>query len=169
MIWLCFHSQISFQIILNKAGGCYDRIDSFDEGVELSVRLLSTPDEWIPVAFIFLKNERRLQTDTDIGNRNTRFPIRGYSVEWVMCIGVGRTNVSINMSIISTEDAIQFRWLQTSGVSHSNLRDVWIIDNIAVIHVLTANQSYALLCESFDSSTLEWVQQVLFLPIVFTH
>ena len=123
--------------------------------MELSVRLLSTPEEWIPVAFIFLKNERGRRTPIYIGNRNTRFAIRGYSVERAMCIGVGRTNVSINMSNISTEDAIQFRWLQTSGVGPSELRDVWIIDNIAVIHVLTANQSYALLCESFDSSTLE--------------
>ena len=149
------HSQISFQIILNKAGGCYDAIDNFDEGVELSVRLLSTPEEWIPVAFIFLKNSGGHLTAIDIGNRNTRFAIRGYSVERVMCIGVGRTDISINMSIISIEDAIQFRWLQTSVVRSPILRDVWIIDNIAVIHVLTANQSYALLCESFDSSTLE--------------
>ena len=91
----------------------------------------------------------------EIGCPNGRFAIRGYSVEQAMCIGVGRTNVSINMSNISTEDAIQLRWLQTSVLGSSILSDVWIIDNIAVIHVLTANQSYALLCESFDSTTLE--------------
>ena len=123
--------------------------------MELSVRLLSTPEEWIPVAFIFLNIRTGNDMKIEMGRPNGWFAIRGYSVERAMCIGVGRTNVSINMSNISTEDAIQFRWLQTSGVGPSELRDVWIIDNIAVIHVLTANQSYALLCESFDSSTLE--------------
>ena len=54
-----FHSQISFQIILLKsAEECYDEIENFDEGIELSVRLLSAPDEWIPVAFIFLNRQR---------------------------------------------------------------------------------------------------------------
>ena len=151
-----FHSQISFQIILLKRQeACYDEIDSFDEGIELSVRLLSAPDEWIPVAFIFLNKRTGNDIEIDIGRPNGRFAIRGYSVERLMCIGVGRTNVSISMSNISTEDAIQIRWLQTSVLSSSILRDVWIIDNIAVIHVLTANKSYDLLCESFDSTTLE--------------
>ena len=100
------------------------------------------------MAFIFLKNRRGHQTATDIGNRNTRFTIHEYSVERVMGIGNGRTNVSINMSNISTDDTILFGWLQTSVLVYSVLRDVWIIDSIAAIHVLTANQSYALLCES---------------------
>ena len=153
---LMFYSQISFQIILLKSGEeCYDEIDNFDEGIELSVRLLSAPDEWIPVAFIFLNMKTSNDIKIEIGHRNGRFATRGYSVEQVMCIGVGRTNVSINMGNISTEDAIQLRWLQTSVLGSSVLRDVWIIDNIAVFHVVTANQSYALLCESFDSTTLE--------------
>ena len=156
-----FHSQISFQIILRRAGACYDPIDNFDEGVELSVRLLSVPEEWIPVAFIFLKNNNGTQTEIEIGRPNKGFTIRGYSVERLMGIDDGRTNVSLKMSIISAQYAIQFRWLQTSRVGNSVLRDVWIIDNIAVIHVLSAaNDASALLCETFDSTTLEYVLPV---------
>jgi len=155
-----FYSQISFQIVLDlnnaQCGqGSYDPIDNFDEGVELSIRLLSAPDEWIPVAFIFLANKKGTQSSTEIGSPNRMFAIRGYFVEHVRCVGVGRTNISIKIGNISTTDAIQFRWLQTSVVYKSILRDVWIIDNIAIIHVASADESQPLLCDSFESSTLE--------------
>ena len=46
-----FYSTVSYSIIFIGAGVC-NTINSYDEGVEFSARLLSMPEEWIPITYV---------------------------------------------------------------------------------------------------------------------
>ena len=79
---------------MDGPSSCYGPIDKYDDGVELSIRLLSAPEEWIPPAFIFLINN---VSSRFIGSYNKTLMIREYPIVHIIGIedGSGRTNVSI--------------------------------------------------------------------------
>jgi len=155
MLILQFCRQISFEIIVNKGGDCYDPIDNFDEGVELAVRLSSQPNEWIPVLFMYYHYPGSYRTASIyLGDRGKNFTIRGYEVEQVQ-LSMGINKVMTTICNMSENDSFQFRWLQTSELIPSVLRDVWIVDNIDVYYEHSNTSSSVLLTENFDNHSLK--------------
>ena len=126
-------------------------IDLFSEGVEFSLRLLSEPEEWIPIRFTY-------NSDTDrqaiyIGAPGEDFRLRGYKVEQSMASD-GWNKFEILICNFSLSDSIQFRWLQTSIFKPGGISDVWFMDNITIKLVQTSSRNN-LLMEEFNSEKLK--------------
>ena len=142
-----------------KETTCYDPTEDFDEGVELSVHLLSQPHEWIPVTFIYYIHNNNSHPGTSLvglGEQNDEnFRIRGYPVTPLL-LGSGKGQQTIQICDLNTSDSIQFRWLQSSVLSPSVVRDTWIIDNITVVlHQKFNANATTLLIETFDNTALK--------------
>ena len=101
----------------------------YDEGVEFSVRLFSLPEEWIPVTYIFRRDDRNDHIIISDGGG-----IRGYRVNESRQNGTNSTaKIMVDICNINISDSIQFRWLQTSFLRNGDiLRDVWILDNLEI-------------------------------------
>ena len=143
--------MVSFMIVFIRTGDDCNSVDDFNEGVEFSARLLSKPNEWIPLKYIYYRGDRR----TDEIIRMDESFIRGYMVEQT---SLSEDNSSINATIdicnFNISDFIQFRWLQTSYVN-SGVRDVWILDNIKISIVTSEHGNIVLLSETFDLRMLK--------------
>ena len=151
---------MSFLLSFAGGGGC-NRIDRFDEGVELSVRLLSAPMEWIPIVYIYPNNFTGPSYPIEIGLLNN-LRLRGYNVDMdqLILLEVGAEgNFSFTLCATDScginDDYVQFRWLQTSRFITSNMtRDVWSLDNIK-IYFVEMDYNNLILEESFENSFLE--------------
>ena len=122
-----------------------DPIDTFAEGIELSVHL-SSIDEWIPLIFAH-------SSDMDMNNPQE---IRGYRVDKMQSLQDDvLTKMSIDLCNFSFTDIIQFRWLQSTEaiLSINYPRDVWSLDNIEV-YVESGDQRCHVLVDSFENDTL---------------
>ena len=127
--------------------------------MEFSVHLSSVPDEWIPIKFIYFKNETS-SNDIFLGDIND-FRIRGYEVSLVHAYEesghASMTNVTIRMCNLSIATTIQYRWLQTSQFSESyssSPRELWILDDVEITFVTSENR-ITILNENFDCQELE--------------
>jgi len=152
------YSQISFDLILdNSEETCYNPTEDFDEGIELSVHLSSPPAEWIPVSFLYYIHNNGPHPGVslvDIGDRNDNFKIRGYEVR-LLELETGKGLQMMRICNLNTSESIQFRWLQTSVLNPSGMRDAWMLDNITVYHELYNGERITLLNENFDKADLE--------------
>jgi len=146
------YRNISFDVIFGRCPG--NSIDYFDEGVEFSFRLCSSPCEWIPIKFIYNRfgnySKKHWWDLIDIGEPNDNFMIRGYKVEQVQVND--HTTIHVNLCNLTLNSSIQFRWLQTSlnPWLRSNCFDVWGLDNIE-INLVAGGTNTSLLSENFNS------------------
>ena len=125
-------------------------IDSFNEGVELSIQTESS-DSWKPLIYLPLNNTQAeyndeendiCQIDLKLSDNNT---IRGYEVDirYIAVTGV----VKVPIHEVDISKMFRFRWLQTSCLRFFNCTrddekndecyydvadDVWRLDNITV-------------------------------------
>ena len=127
-------------------------IDEFSEGVEFSLRLLSEPEEWIPIRFTYNTMSNR-NKEIDIGAPGEDFRLRGYKVEQSM-VSYGWNKFEIQICNFSLSDSIQFRWLQTSIFRPGGISDVWFMDNIT-INLVQPSSRKNLLMEEFNSEKLK--------------
>ena len=142
---LLSYSEVSFDINFK----CGDGIDVFDEGVEFSTRLCSSPHEWIPIRFLYTNS--RNEAAIDIGEPGENFTIRGYRVEQLK---YKKRMVRVNVSNHNSSDSIQFRWMQTSRFNTDKLRDLWTLDNIG-INFVSGGISTGLLHDNFENGSLK--------------
>ena len=153
-----FFSYASFKLYLSLSGTCNNPIDVFEESVVFSVRRLSEPEEWIPLAVI---NRRHNDRETvghknlSLGNPKKKFSLRGYPVDVILLSGLGQDTLHFTISGIEINDLVQFRWLQTSMIGRSPLSDVWLLDNIEIVQVFPNQSSLPVLCETFSEDILE--------------
>ena len=139
-------------------GSCNNVIDSFEEGVEFSVRRLSEPEEWIPLLFINRDtNTKETQRHKDImlGKPGPKFSLRGYRVEQVFVGNERQALEKISISGVEINDSVQFRWLQTCQIGKKKFSDAWLLDNIKIVQVFSNQSSLPVLCETFSEDTLE--------------
>ena len=143
---------MSFLLVFNDSDN-FNTINEFNEGVEFSLSLSSMPDEWIPLKFIYFRNGPN-SSEIFIGDINN-FILRGYEVKDVDASNM--VEVSICLCGFNISDSVQFRWLQTSRFTKSNLipRDLWILDDIIINFVTEELEEINLLKESFDSLELK--------------
>ena len=127
-----------------------DPIDNFDEGVEFSVRVCSSPYEWIPIKFISKRSHNR--RNINIGQaEGTTLNIRGYDVETIYPGRREFVPIHVNICVPVLKESIQFRWLQTSFLWSNKVRDVWTLDNIKV-NLVSSTSITELLDEEFDTT-----------------
>ena len=151
---------MSFKLDL-RIQGC-NRLDTFSEGVELSVGIQNC-STWIPLHY-FANN---LQTSTDINigllNTDTRtVQIRGYSVPYSIQGGNDEL-LSVNLSVCGErvlQDGLQFRWLQTAQImttsSNNHHKDNIVTLDDVLISLAFENQTRKpLIREEFNSSNME--------------
>ena len=152
--------SFSLSFAITSSGEC-NQIDHFDEGVELSVRLLSAPMEWIPIVYIYPNNFTVSSYPIEIGLLNN-LCLRGYNLDMdqLILLEVGAER-NFSFTLCATDlyginsDDIQFRWLQTSRFLTSNeTKDVWSLDNIK-INFVEIGSNNLILEESFENSFLE--------------
>ena len=139
---------MNFDLQLQPRGGC-DSVDTFNEGVELSVRESATTD-WMPLMYITGKSYGDESSGLDPISITERvdsesFLLRGYSVPYVVSSG-GRYNVSFCSSF---QHPLEFRWLQTSSEADEGVRDVILLDNITIT-VRNSTHSGTLFNDDFD-------------------
>ena len=165
---ILYFRTVSFDIDLYPWSGddCESTIDTFHEGVELSVRRVIdniSDTEWIPLLYItrsssLSNNEGESQTSISITNddnithmRNGSFVLRGYTVPYLITNG-SRQLVSLCGEGI-LEDRLQLRWLQMSRQYplEQGESDVIILDNIT-ISVYRGHQPTSLFEENFDDT-----------------
>ena len=126
--------------------------------MEFSVRRLSEPEEWIPLAII---NRGKNDKETDghknlsLGNPKKKFSLRGYPVDVILLSGIGQDTLHFTIGGIEINDLIQYRWLQTSKIGRSPFSDVWLLDNIEIVQMFPDQNSLPELCETFSEDILE--------------
>ena len=152
--------SFSLSFAITTSGEC-NQIDRFDEGVELSIRLLSAQMEWIPIIYIYPNNFTVPSSPINIGLLYDTC-LRGYNLDMnqLRLLQVGDEQ-NFHVTLCATElsginaDNVQFRWLQTSQfISSRQTRDVWSIDNIKINFVEMGNNNL-ILEELFENSLLK--------------
>ena len=74
MYFMCYYREISFTIEYPTV--CNETIETFSEGVEFSLHLLSEPNEWIPIRFTYF-NKIGTNNSIHIGNFSEHFRLEG--------------------------------------------------------------------------------------------
>ena len=114
--------------------------------MEVSIRFLSNPSEWIPLAVIKI-------------NDQTLSPTRhGYVIPYIFELNTTSKPTSFgNVTICNfpLNDSFQLRWLVASHVIKTPPRDVWSLDDIEITIITEVNNSTTLLEDSFDMETLK--------------
>lgn len=146
---MCVCRDLSFLIhwdyerIPNSDGGC-DRMDSYREGIELSLR---RPGDltWRPIAYFV-----RLSPPPD-------FRIRGYDVPHII---VNDSDIQHSMRFRLCDKAIleagvQFRWLQRVMLHTGSFsRDLWSLDDVLVTVTYSNCFNTALFYEDFETGII---------------
>ena len=115
--------------------------------MEVYVRFLSNPSEWIPLAVI--------QINRQIVN-TTR---HGYNIPYLYELhanNMSEVHGNITICNFSLTDSIQIRWLVTSRAFRKNVApgDVWSLDDVEIT-LITECDNYTLLADSFNRSELK--------------
>ena len=149
---------LSFTIKFLNILSC-DSPDSADEGVELAIRNWDEKGNWVPVSFFYVDPKRReeilLGSFSNHTSATTTVHIRGYDVPTDHF-----TRKAVKLEICDPSylkhKMVQFRWLQTSIYSSSNILpvDVWKLDNVTVKFV-NGSIEHIILKETFDSEPLK--------------
>ena len=146
---MCFRSVV-FTIYSSKdgCGGHLAGIGEVGDYMEVYIRFLSNPSEWIPLAVIQI-NEQIV---------NTRR--QGYDIpyRYVLTTDTNMPFVHGNITIcnFSLAESLQVRWLVTSHKykHHEPPIDVWSLDDVEIT-LITECDNYTLLADSFDMSELK--------------
>ena len=137
---------------MNGNGSNCNTINQYDEGIEFSVRLLSLPEEWIPITYVFRRVDRNGAINISDGGG-----IRGYRVNEARQNGSNSTaKIMVDICNFNSSDSIQFRWLQTSTIQNDEIiKDVWILDNLEISITTSEHGNVQLFNEAFDGVTLK--------------
>jgi len=115
--------------------------------MEVSIRFLSDPSEWIPLSVI--------QINSQIVS-STR---HGYAVSYIYDLQVwdtGLVNGNITICNFSLTDSFQLRWLLNSDTFTQNKapKDVWSLDDVKVT-LVTECINHTLLEDSFEMNEIK--------------
>ena len=138
--------SIFFTIYSSRTSNCPSNLGSTDD-MEVYIRLLSNPSEWIPVAFI--------QINGQINNTRRH----GYDIPYGYSLKLSNSAIihgHITVCNFSLTDSIQVRWLVTSRPRNKDTapKDVWSLDDVEIT-LITECDNYTLLADSFDMSELK--------------
>ena len=150
MYFTCYYREIS--VTIEHPPMCNERIETFSEGVEFSLRSLSEPDEWIPIRFTYF-SKTSTNNAVNIGNFGEDFRLRGYKVQQSM-VSDGLSKSEIQVCNFNLSNSVQFRWLQTSLFRRDGIKDVWFMDNINITLVVQPSR-HNLLMDDFNTKNLE--------------
>ena len=130
----------------SDCGGNLNNNGVFGDDMEVYIRFLSNPSEWIPLAVIQI-NHQRVNT-TRHGYNIPYLYIRTYEMNLV--------HGNITICNFSLTDSIQVRWLVTSRTPHKDTvpTDVWSLDDVEIT-LITECDNYTLLADSFNMSELK--------------
>ena len=129
------------------SGGGLNNNGIAGDDMEVYIRFLSNPSEWIPVAVIQINSQKA---------NTTR---HGYNIPYLYTFNIKEIDVvhgNITICNISLTDSIQVRWLVTSRAFHKDRppHDVWSLDDVEIT-LVTECDNYTLLTDSFDMSELK--------------
>ena len=116
--------------------------------MEVYIRFLSNPSDWIPLAVIQITNQI-------VSTRR-----HGYHIPYLYELHTFNKLVVVHGNIticnFSLADSIQVRWLVTSRTCCEDKapRDVWSLDDVEIT-LITERDNYTLLSDSFDLSELK--------------
>ena len=136
-----------FTIYSNRIG-CGGSLYNNGDDMEVYIRFLSNPSEWIPLAVI--------QSNSQIVSTRRH----GYIIPYLYVIRTAERMVVVHGNIticnFSFTDSIQVRWLVTSRTTNKDLApsDVWSLDEVEIT-LITDCDNYTLLADSFDMSELK--------------
>ena len=117
----------------------------YGDDMEVYIRFLSNPSEWIPLAV--------LQIDSQIVS-TTR---HGYHMPYIYELKNGAGNEvhgKITICNFSSTNSIQVRWLVTTSIIKGPPKRVWSLDDVEIT-LITECGNYALLADSFDMGELK--------------
>ena len=159
---------MSFQLAFNRNApsedsnafnNSCDALEAFDEGVELSLRILEDKDgPWVPLKLFTLSSVASTREPLiDLGSYNgtsSILSLRGYSVPVV----AGDTSVMNVTEYICDkrffQEKVRFRWLQTAiRKGDQRPRDTWFIDNVEIAVHESQNSSRIELSDQFRIGT----------------
>ena len=129
------------------SGGGLSNNGNQGDDMEVYIRFLSNPSDWIPVAVIQINRQKA---------NTTR---HGYNIPYLYIFNITEIDVvhgNITICNISLTDSIQVRWLVTSRTCCENRvpTDVWSLDDVEIT-LITECDNYTLLADSFDMSKLK--------------
>ena len=136
----------TFYSHFRNCSGNLDNNGFIGDDMEVYIRFLSNPSEWIPLAVIQIYLQRVNPTR------------HGYNMPYIYVLeSFDRPIIYGNITIcnFSLTDSIQVRWLVTnhSLIRDRPARDVWSLDDIDIT-LITECDNYTLLADSFDMSEL---------------
>ena len=146
--FLCARSIVfTFYSHFRNCSGSLDNNGFNGDDMEVYIRFLSNPSEWIPLAMIQIYLQRVN-------------PMRhGYNIPYIYILesfDMPIIHANITICNFSLTDSIQVRWLVTSRSLFKDrpARDVWSLDDVA-ISLTTECDNYKLLADSFDMNELK--------------
>ena len=115
--------------------------------MEVYIRFLSNPSDWIPLAVI--QNNRQIVS----------LKRHGYDIQYMYELRIDampEVHGNITICNFSLTDSIQARWLVTSRTFNEEYApaDVWSLDDVEIA-LITECDNYTLLSDSFDMSELK--------------
>ena len=137
----------TFYSHFHNCSGSLDNNGFIGDDMEVYIRLLSNPSEWIPLAVIQIYQQR------------VKTLRHGYNIPYIYVLeSFDRPIIHADITIcnFSLTESIQFRWLVTSRSLIKNRpgRDVWSLDDVEIT-LTTQCDNYTLLADSFDMTKLK--------------
>ena len=135
--------------IYSNSSDCPGRLNNINEvgdDMELSIRFLSDPSEWIPLALIQINSQI---VDATRHGYVIPYILELHSRNMPICFG------NVTICNFSLNDSFQLRWLLTSHAVRAKPRDVWSLDDIEIVFIADVNNSATLLEDSFDMEYLK--------------
>ena len=143
----CRSIVFTFYSHFHNCSGSLDNNGFDGDDMEVYIRFLSNPSEWIPLAVIQIYLQR-------INPKR-----HGYYIPYIYVLesfDVPIIHANITICNFSLTDSIQVRWLVTSRSLFKDrpARDVWSLDDVEIT-LMTECDNYTLLADSFDMSELK--------------
>ena len=157
MMLLCMNNTINSLFSCRTVAFDLDfpnnRLDSFDEGVELGFRDLNSGREWIPLTF-YASRVTSIRDDKikvgDIILMNDTINIRGYNVPFILMGSAQSVQLKVCGKEIERASAtISFRWLQTVLSPGVEGNEAVVLDNVAIY--ISFPQLQVLLIDNFNN------------------
>ena len=150
IVQIYFSRSIVFTIY-SSSTDCQGNLNSNNgtasDDMEVYIRFLSNPSEWIPLAVI------------QINKQIVTLTRHGYDIPYLYELHAADMNEvygNITICNFSLTDSIQVRWLVTSRPITKNKApaDVWSLDDVEIT-LITECDNYTLLADSFDMNELK--------------
>ena len=152
---------MQFTLRLGGKGG--NKLNSFDEGVELAFQHMRGRREWIPLMYYTTHGEGLSKKNgISIGNiASNSLNIRGYNVSYVVstndesCEHKLKVCNSVDGDSSASPHWIKFRWLQSVHQQKGANKDRVLLDNVRISAFLTQQQGVILLDDFNNQTTIK--------------